>query len=49
MVMPSTPISVTVSKKSATRSGSALLKKVQLMVTRKPFSLASFSAATALS
>ena len=47
--MPSTPIAVTSSKKSATRSGSASLKKVQLMVTRKPVALAFLIAATARS
>ncbi len=40
---------VTVSKNAATRAGSASLKNVQLIVTRKPFAFASFSAATARS
>ncbi len=47
--MPSMPIRVTLSKKSAIFSGFELLKKVQLMVTRKPISLAFAIAATALS
>ena len=47
--MPSMPIFVTLSKKSAILSADELLKKVQLMVTRKPISLALAMAATALS
>ena len=47
--MASTPISVTLSKNFAMRSGSALLNSVALMAVRKPFALASFSAATARS
>ena len=40
---------VSVSKNAATRSGSASLKKVQLIVARKPFDLAVFNAETARS
>ena len=47
--MPSMPMRVTESKKFAILSGSEPLKKVQLMVTRKPISLAFAIAATALS
>ena len=47
--MPSMPMRVTLSKKSAILSAEELLKNVQLMVTRKPISLASLIAATALS
>ena len=47
--MPSIPIRVTLSKKSAILSADELLKKVQLIVTRKPISLAFAIAATALS
>src|SRR4030095_6580456 len=39
--MPSTPRAATLSKKRATRSGSASLKSVQLMLTRKPCAFAS--------
>src|SRR5689334_20807165 len=39
-MMPSTPIAITSSKKRATRSGSAPSNKVQLMLIRKPRSLA---------
>ncbi len=47
--MPSMPMRVTLSKKSAIFSADEVLKNVQLIVTRKPISFALAMAATALS